>query len=57
MLKLDDIKKYDRSDMFSKIANFHKQIRDAVSIGEKFNPNFQLKKLTKSFSPDLVAQQ
>jgi len=40
MLKLDDIKKYDHSDMFSKIANFHEQIKDAVSIGENFRNRF-----------------
>jgi glucose/mannose-6-phosphate isomerase len=47
MLKLDDIKKYDHSDMFSKIANFHEQIKDAVSIGENFNPKFSAKKINK----------
>jgi glucose/mannose-6-phosphate isomerase len=30
-----------------KIANFHEQIKDAVSIGENFNPKFSAKKINK----------
>jgi len=35
MLSINEIRNYDRSDMFSKLAGFHHQIKEAVEIGEK----------------------
>ncbi len=47
MLSIEDIKSYDNSDMFSKLVNFHGQIREAVEIGEGMKLNFSIKKVNK----------
>lgn len=39
MLTIENIRSFDRSDMFSKLVNFHEQIKEAVKIGERIKPN------------------
>ncbi|MEN3037793.1 MAG: bifunctional phosphoglucose/phosphomannose isomerase [Candidatus Kryptonium sp.] len=47
MLTLNDIRNYDKSDMFSKILNFAQQIKEAVKIGESAKIKFPVKKINK----------
>lgn len=47
MLTLNHIRSYDKSDMFSKIANFSEQIKEAVKIGESVKISFSIKKINK----------
>ncbi len=46
MLTIENIKSYDKSDMFSKLVNFHEQIKEAVEIGKKIKLNLG-KKINK----------
>ncbi len=46
MLTIENIRSYDKSDMFSKLVNFHGQIKEAVEIGNKVKLNIG-KKINK----------
>jgi glucose/mannose-6-phosphate isomerase len=46
MLTIESVRSYDKSDMFSKLLNFHEQIKEAVEIGNKVKLNIG-KKINK----------
>lgn len=46
MLTIENIRSCDKSDMFSKLVNFHEQIKEAVKIGDKVKLNIG-KKINK----------
>jgi glucose/mannose-6-phosphate isomerase len=47
MITIEDIRTFDKQDMFSKLVNFHEQIKEAVKIGEQAEVKLQVKKINK----------
>ncbi len=47
MLTIEDIRAFDKQDMFSKLSSFHEQIKEAVRIGEGAKIKLPVKKINK----------